>query len=163
MDDASEPAPASSQPAQPPAPPAAAVAAPAESDEELARRLQAEFDRDVEAAQQAAAAARRPARVPSIASLAFALFDQRHVMGRGGGYGRRGATAGAIDALPSFPCRGGKYENEECRICMTRFERDVLLRPLPCLHTYHTECIDRWLAQAGTCPICNRRVDEGVE
>jgi hypothetical protein len=36
-------------------------------------------------------------------------------------------------------------EEEDCKICWSSFEKDEVVKRLPCLHQYHTECIDQWL------------------
>ncbi|KAG7454503.1 hypothetical protein MATL_G00260340 [Megalops atlanticus] len=45
----------------------------------------------------------------------------------------------------------------ECQICFSNYTEGEELRMLPCLHDYHVQCIDRWLKESATCPIC--RVD----
>ena len=48
--------------------------------------------------------------------------------------------------------------NESCFICIEPFKKNELKRLLPkCNHSYHKKCIDKWLKNAPTCPIC--RVD----
>jgi hypothetical protein len=50
----------------------------------------------------------------------------------------------------------GDANTTECRICMARIEPNVPVVPLPCGHTFHAECVSRWLTQCkGTCPLCN--------
>lgn len=53
-----------------------------------------------------------------------------------------------------------------CSICLTEFERGVLLKELRCGHFFHAECIDPWLlSEKAVCPICRRGiydVDEWV-
>ncbi|KAJ1480912.1 RING finger protein 11, partial [Baffinella frigidus] len=46
-----------------------------------------------------------------------------------------------------------------CVICQSEFCAQEEAKRLPCLHTFHVECIDRWLARANTCPICVHPVD----
>uniref|UniRef100_G1PY55 RING-type E3 ubiquitin transferase n=1 Tax=Myotis lucifugus TaxID=59463 RepID=G1PY55_MYOLU len=45
-----------------------------------------------------------------------------------------------------------------CIICMTEYTEGNKLRILPCSHEYHVHCIDRWLSDNSTCPICRREV-----
>ena len=45
--------------------------------------------------------------------------------------------------------------NKKCMICITEYEDSESVRTMPCLHYFHTECIDKWLLSRGrTCPIC---------
>lgn len=41
-----------------------------------------------------------------------------------------------------------------CSICFSDFQDGEDTRILPCIHQFHTECIQRWLQQSGTCPLC---------
>ncbi|XP_036119733.1 E3 ubiquitin-protein ligase RLIM-like [Molossus molossus] len=50
-----------------------------------------------------------------------------------------------------------------CIICMTEYTEGNKLRSLPCSHEYHAHCIDRWLADNSTCPICRRKVVDSGE
>jgi len=47
---------------------------------------------------------------------------------------------------------------EECSICREGFEDGEQLRLLPCFHRFHVACIDRWLAQSRTCPVCKHDI-----
>ncbi|RKP38699.1 hypothetical protein BJ085DRAFT_5272, partial [Dimargaris cristalligena] len=45
--------------------------------------------------------------------------------------------------------------DETCPICIDGMKIQKDLRQLPCLHIFHTECIDEWLLQkSATCPMC---------
>ncbi|XP_067615222.1 uncharacterized protein [Eurosta solidaginis] len=46
---------------------------------------------------------------------------------------------------------------EKCAICLSLFEIDNDVRRLPCMHLFHTDCVDQWLVTNKHCPIC--RVD----
>lgn len=46
---------------------------------------------------------------------------------------------------------------EKCTICLSLFEDDCDVRRLPCMHLFHRDCVDQWLATSKQCPIC--RVD----
>ncbi|KAJ9172379.1 hypothetical protein P3X46_015624 [Hevea brasiliensis] len=48
-----------------------------------------------------------------------------------------------------------------CSICLEQVNRGELVRSLPCLHQFHTNCIDPWLRQQGTCPVCKFQVGSG--
>ncbi|XP_064174677.1 E3 ubiquitin-protein ligase Praja-2 [Anguilla rostrata] len=49
----------------------------------------------------------------------------------------------------------------DCQICFSSYTEGEELRMLPCLHDYHVQCIDRWLKESSTCPICRVDVSEG--
>ncbi|KAL5210191.1 hypothetical protein ABZP36_005814 [Zizania latifolia] len=48
-----------------------------------------------------------------------------------------------------------------CSVCLEQVIVGDLLRSLPCLHQFHANCIDPWLRQQGTCPVCKHRVSDG--
>jgi len=53
-----------------------------------------------------------------------------------------------------------KMCNSTCSICIDDFEKDEMLRVLPCGHMYHTECILPWLTtRAPNCPMCKDNID----
>lgn len=42
-----------------------------------------------------------------------------------------------------------------CSICMEQLRDDEDVRPLPCEHIFHPECVDPWLTRYHTsCPLC---------
>ncbi len=64
-----------------------------------------------------------------------------------------------------------------CVICLVKFERDEVIKTLPCFHFYHSICIDRvrgrtgcrphrsrrtllqWLQKDKTCPVCKTALE----
>uniref|UniRef100_G1SUD5 RING-type E3 ubiquitin transferase n=1 Tax=Oryctolagus cuniculus TaxID=9986 RepID=G1SUD5_RABIT len=48
--------------------------------------------------------------------------------------------------------------SKSCIICITKFTKGNTIRVLPCFHEYHAHCIDRWLSENTTCPICRQEV-----
>lgn len=46
----------------------------------------------------------------------------------------------------------------QCTVCLEPFRAGEELRILPCLHRYHTCCIDEWLSRNPACPICKHRI-----
>ncbi|KAK9833098.1 hypothetical protein WJX74_007137 [Apatococcus lobatus] len=69
---------------------------------------------------------------------------------------RKGATAEAIAAIPTRVAGMSAEAECKCPICLENFDRGVTLRDLPCGHHFHQECLDQWLQQKATCPICQR-------
>jgi len=68
---------------------------------------------------------------------------------------------GLIQHLPTGTFDGCK-KSRECVICMIEFNIGDKIRYLPCMHTYHTECIDDWLMRSFTCPSCMEPVDAAL-
>ncbi|KAF3498188.1 hypothetical protein DY000_02054505 [Brassica cretica] len=67
----------------------------------------------------------------------------------------------AIESLPMFRFSAlkGSKQGLECSVCLSKFESVEILRLLPkCRHAFHIGCIDQWLEQHATCPLCRNRV-----
>jgi len=45
-----------------------------------------------------------------------------------------------------------------CAICLEDFQAREFQRTLPCLHSFHKDCIDECLRRSNTCPICRHCV-----
>ncbi|KAL6876367.1 hypothetical protein ACP4OV_012939 [Aristida adscensionis] len=55
---------------------------------------------------------------------------------------------------------GTGEEATMCSVCLGAFEHGEMVRLLPlCLHLYHVECIDPWLAKRSSCPVCRSETD----
>lgn len=101
----------------------------------------------------------------------------------------RGATAEAIDALPTYKFKlkktrsGNDRENSGdggviaagterervisgedavCCICLAKYANNEELRELPCSHFFHKECVDKWLKINALCPLCKSEVGPSV-
>lgn len=48
----------------------------------------------------------------------------------------------------------------ECCICMSEFQEDEDVTPLPCniAHYFHAQCVTEWLKTNNTCPLCRKVV-----
>lgn len=59
----------------------------------------------------------------------------------------------------------GKGETaEHCCVCRCEYERDDECRLLnACGHAFHRECVDQWLQDHNTCPMCKVCIEEGEE
>jgi len=78
----------------------------------------------------------------------------------------QGASAREIACLPTrtyvapTPEQESKTakEHKSCMICLCDYETDEVLRTLPCFHSYHKDCIDKWLQENKKCPVCKNPI-----
>nr|XP_029721047.1 E3 ubiquitin-protein ligase KCMF1-like [Aedes albopictus] len=56
---------------------------------------------------------------------------------------------------PSAPCATGFLE---CPICFGQMLAKDDTRSLPCLHQFHSQCIEDWLETNPTCPVCRLEI-----
>ncbi|KAF7822440.1 E3 ubiquitin-protein ligase RING1-like [Senna tora] len=45
-------------------------------------------------------------------------------------------------------------EQTECIICLATYESGDRLKVLPCNHRFHGDCLEKWLTDHATCPLC---------
>lgn len=63
-------------------------------------------------------------------------------------------------APPPEKVEGGQQALEEqqpshsCIVCLEEYKAGDIVKTLPCLHYFHSECIDKWLKRNGKCPEC---------
>jgi hypothetical protein len=57
----------------------------------------------------------------------------------------------------------GDDTSEKCTICLCEFEEGENVRRLPCMHLFHTGCVDQWLTSNKRCPICRVDIETQVE
>uniref|UniRef100_A0A1W7RE32 RING-type E3 ubiquitin transferase n=1 Tax=Agkistrodon contortrix contortrix TaxID=8713 RepID=A0A1W7RE32_AGKCO len=74
----------------------------------------------------------------------------------------RGLTKDQIDNLSTRNYENPHSEDDEisktCSVCINEYVVGNKLRQLPCMHEFHFHCIDRWLSENSTCPICRQPV-----
>ena len=51
-------------------------------------------------------------------------------------------------------------DKQNCVICMEDFKNGDKITNLPCLHMFHTNCIQSWLKTQNTCPICKFKLTQ---
>ncbi|KAH8283446.1 hypothetical protein KR018_002109, partial [Drosophila ironensis] len=63
-------------------------------------------------------------------------------------------------AIMKIPTKTGKMSDEKdvdsdcCAICIEAYKPTDTIRILPCKHEFHKNCIDPWLIEHRTCPMC---------
>lgn len=72
--------------------------------------------------------------------------------------GRQGpppATRSAIDSMPTIKITNRHLNTDShCPVCKDKFELGTEARQMPCNHIYHSGCIEPWLVQHNSCPVC---------
>ena len=53
----------------------------------------------------------------------------------------------------------GESGEATCMICLEKVPYDTNVTLLPCHHWFHSDEIETWLRQSGTCPYCRERVE----
>ncbi|XP_007238141.2 uncharacterized protein si:ch211-59o9.10 [Astyanax mexicanus] len=80
---------------------------------------------------------------------------------QGSAVAKNNLSKGDIERLPTKVYDPAHSAGKtECQICFCDYKQGEKLRILPCLHDYHVKCIDRWLKENSTCPICRADVSE---
>ncbi|AGO82356.2 Ring finger protein [Pandoravirus dulcis] len=67
--------------------------------------------------------------------------------------------------LPDLPAHRhctSQHGEGACAVCLDDFSDGDCVRALPCAHTYHAPCIDRWLVDHDACPCCRAAVVQHV-
>ncbi|KAK7138371.1 hypothetical protein R3I94_013859 [Phoxinus phoxinus] len=49
-------------------------------------------------------------------------------------------------------------EDTSCVVCTDSFTRNEQVTVLPCRHLYHKKCIEPWLLEHATCPMCKNNI-----
>ncbi|XP_003797677.1 E3 ubiquitin-protein ligase RNF6 [Otolemur garnettii] len=73
----------------------------------------------------------------------------------------RGLTKEQIDNLSTRNYEHNSIDSELgkiCSVCISDYVTGNKLRQLPCTHEFHIHCIDRWLSENCTCPVCRQPV-----
>ncbi|MQM14975.1 hypothetical protein Taro_047910 [Colocasia esculenta] len=72
--------------------------------------------------------------------------------------------------VENFPTKkyGDRYlsleEDTQCTVCLAEYKEKDVLRILPyCGHAFHVTCIDIWLQQHSTCPVCRFSLRDSPE
>ncbi|KAL3115635.1 hypothetical protein niasHT_012778 [Heterodera trifolii] len=65
----------------------------------------------------------------------------------------------AYHAMPQILFMAIDQQGNECAICLDQIDLETFVRPLPCNHIFHNECIENWYgSNHETCPLCRREM-----
>ncbi|XP_064481431.1 RING finger protein 150-like [Ornithodoros turicata] len=68
------------------------------------------------------------------------------------------AAKKALDKIPVKTLKSGDKEAEGelecCAVCIEPFRLGEVVRLLPCKHIFHKSCVDPWLLEQRSCPMC---------
>ncbi|VDK80140.1 unnamed protein product [Litomosoides sigmodontis] len=68
----------------------------------------------------------------------------------------------AKKALTRIPTRlirvGDKELDTDCPVCIDPYRTGDIIRSLPCRHIFHKTCVDPWLLEHRTCPMCKNDI-----
>jgi hypothetical protein len=51
-------------------------------------------------------------------------------------------------------------ENKKCMICLENFSSNERVTALPCIHLFHTHCIEKWMGNKQECPVCKLKLTQ---
>ncbi|KAK7930549.1 hypothetical protein WMY93_006944 [Mugilogobius chulae] len=72
------------------------------------------------------------------------------------------AAKKAICKLQTRTIRKGDKETESdfdnCAVCIEGYKPNDVVRVLPCKHVFHKHCVDPWLQDHRTCPMCKMNI-----
>ncbi|EPZ32396.1 hypothetical protein ROZALSC1DRAFT_26930 [Rozella allomycis CSF55] len=78
---------------------------------------------------------------------------------------QKGATLEAINSIPVYKyfelddsLKGDEVCN--CTICLTDYDSFDEVKALYCSHVFHKECVDRWLSENASCPVCREKLED---
>ena len=73
---------------------------------------------------------------------------------------KTGLSRAELASLPSSVYTQGRWSDEDrkCSICLCDIEVGERVRELECRHHFHQPCVDSWMTQRATCPLCVRKV-----
>ena len=50
--------------------------------------------------------------------------------------------------------------NDTCCICLEEYKINEKISVLKCSHNFHKKCLESWLYQSNTCPLCVEDIEE---
>ncbi|XP_052760812.1 uncharacterized protein LOC128203439 [Mya arenaria] len=70
----------------------------------------------------------------------------------------RGLTTEECSSLPTKTYTQTDGDTADCSVCMENYKTGDKQTTLPCIHIFHESCINEWLRESATCPVCREVV-----
>lgn len=90
-----------------------------------------------------------PSEAADVSSIALCV-------GSKGEWCTRAASGDVVELLPRFVAQGEACD-VDCSICLSSLQQTTVV-VLPCLHKFHANCANAWLAKSDTCPECRTMI-----
>ena len=106
-------------------------------------------------------------QVNPIDTFLQALGNLGNVLNAGGIYQDVivGLHPSELEKLPIFTYKEKKDTNKHkldtCSVCFDTFKDEDICRELKCNHIFHQKCIDPWLSEHTSCPVCREETGKG--
>ena len=66
-----------------------------------------------------------------------------------------------IHKTPKFTEKGlTAAQIEACSVCLLEYEKESICRFTPCLHIFHSDCLQQWIMKHENCPLCRTELNE---
>lgn len=71
-------------------------------------------------------------------------------------YGTPPASKTAVEGLPDIVVDDKLLgsDSAQCAVCQDDYEKDMVVKQMPCKHVFHSECLLPWLELHNSCPVC---------
>ncbi|WOH15744.1 hypothetical protein DCAR_0935288 [Daucus carota subsp. sativus] len=75
-------------------------------------------------------------------------------------YGTPPASRTAVEGLPDVVVDDKllRSDSAQCAVCQDDFEKDMVVKQMPCKHVYHSQCLLPWLELHNSCPVCRHEL-----
>ena len=74
----------------------------------------------------------------------------------------QGASEAVVRALPLRTVSSSEHV-QACPVCLEDMEAGSEVRTLPCNHFFHAACVEGWLKQKNSCPMCREELPAADE
>jgi len=71
----------------------------------------------------------------------------------------KGKGSESSNAVKEAAVSDETIKDERCGICLEDYSSDDVLIELECKHALHEKCLEMWLKDKSTCPLCRAKVD----